>query len=350
MDRRSFLTRTGVFLGLLQYSRIASAAEPKADKAAKKGKKKAEKVPQEPPLPWVPGSWTLAVLPDTQHYADRFPGMLRLQTQWIADHAQERNIAYVIQCGDVTHRNSPREWKRVDQAFKVLDSKVPYAVVTGNHDHGWKDKHRNRTTRINTCFPPSRFESWPTFGGTMEPGHIESNYHLFEVGGKKWLIVGLEWAPRDKTLEWADTILKKYPDRKAIVFTHAYLYHDSTRYDRAAKGNSQKWNPSLDRLSGTFNDGEQIWQKLIKKHPNVFLVVNGHVLGDGLGFQVSTAEHGNRVNEMLVNYQMLELGGASWLRLLEFLPDGKTVQAKSYCPLYEKYKTDPQNQFTFTVE
>ncbi|HLA85411.1 MAG TPA: metallophosphoesterase [Thermoguttaceae bacterium] len=336
MDRRGFLVCTGVFLGLLLCVQIATGAE----KAAR----------PKPPLPFVPGSWTLVILPDTQHYSETFPGLLRLQTQWIVDHRDKRNIAYVLQNGDITNRGTRIQWERASRGMGILDGVVPYAIVPGNHDYPNGGKSAARTILMNDYFPPSRFEKWPTFGGTMTPGRIENNFHLFEAGGKKWVVVGLEWGPRDKTLAWADGILRKYADRKAIVFTHAYLYDDSTRYDWAAKSNRQRWNPHSYKTAGGMNDGEEIWNKLIRKHANVFLVINGHVCGDGLGFQVSKGDHGNPVNEMLVDYQVQPIGGGAWLRLLEFLPDGKTVQAKSYSPLYETYKTDSQNQFVFTVE
>ena len=184
----------------------------------------------------------------------------------------------------------------------------------------------------------------------MEAGHIENNYHLFNANGQKWIIVGLEWGPRDTTLEWADKILQKHSNRKALIFTHAYLYDDSTRYDWAKKGNKQDWNPHAYSTAGSVNDGEEMWHKLIKKHANVFMVINGHVCHDGLGFQVSTGENGNTVNEMIVDYQGLEFGGGAWLRVLEFLPDGKTVQAKTYSPLYDKYDSSPDNQFTFSID
>ncbi len=343
MDRRAFLLGTGACLGLLKFGRLAEADQPK-----KKGKK--AKKPPRPVLPFVPGSWTLVILPDIQHYATRYPGLLRLQTQWIADNKDKYKIACVLQNGDMTNHNVKREWDRVDRAFRLLDGVVPYAIVPGNHDYSKGGKATDRTTKINDYFPPSRFEQWPTFGGTKDPGHIENNFHLFEAGGRKWVVMGLEWGPRDKTLEWANTILRKYSDREAIVFTHAYLYSDSTRHDWAKKGRLQRSNPHAYGTAGGVNDGEEIWQKLIRKHPNVFLVMNGHVCNDGLGFQVSKGEQGNRVNEMLVNYQMQKIGGGAWLRLLELLPDGRTVQARTYSPLYEEYETGPQNQFRFKID
>ncbi|MBN2216574.1 MAG: metallophosphoesterase [Pirellulales bacterium] len=341
MKRRSFLLGTMASLGLLGMGRAADPLKPNSNKAKAKAAA---------PLPFVPGSWTIVILPDTQNYATHFPGLLRLQTQWIADHKDERRIAYVLQNGDLTNGGRTWEWDRVDRAFRVLDGLVPYAIVPGNHDYCSFGAHEGREIRINEYFPPSRFEKWPSFGGTMEPGHIENNYHRFEAGGAKWLVIGLEWGPRDEALAWAGRILKKHSDHRALVFTHAYLYEDSTRYDWAAKGDSQRNNPHRFGIAGGTNDGEEMWNKLIKKHPNVFLVMNGHIPGDGLGFQISRADDGHPVAEMAVDYQRLELGGAGRLRLLEFLPDGKTVQVRSYSPLYDRYETDPQNQFRFRID
>ena len=47
--------------------------------------------PNPPVLPFVPGSWTIVILPDIQNYATHYPGLLRLQTQWILDHKDERD-------------------------------------------------------------------------------------------------------------------------------------------------------------------------------------------------------------------------------------------------------------------
>jgi hypothetical protein len=138
-----------------------------------------------------------------------------------------------------------------------------------------------------------------------------------------------------------------------ILITHAYAYSDDTRYDWAAKGGAQLWNPhtygTANDPDGT-NDGEELWTKLVKIHPNFVMVFNGHVLNDGLGRLSSTNDFGNVVHQMLVNYQMNALGGEAFLRLVEFLPDGKTVQVKAYSPLYGTYKTDSQNQFVLTLQ
>ena len=53
---------------------------------------------------------------------------------------------------------------------------------------------------------------------------------------------------------------------------------------------------------------------------------------------------------MLVNYQMRNLIGEGYLHILEFLPDGKTVQVKSYSPFYDSYLSDRGNQFSFELD
>jgi hypothetical protein len=342
MNRRCFLAAMGIVLVLAGYVQAVKTGQ---DSTTTPTASAVEKLP----LPFVPGSWTLVILPDTQNYSMSYPGMFHLQTQWIVDNKGKYNIVYVLQNGDITEHNTKAQWERAGRALGRLDGVVPYAIVPGNHDCGPGGSAKDRATLMNNYFPPSRFAKWPTFGGVMDEGHIENNYHLFHAGDRDWLVLGLEWGPRDKVLEWGNHILQKHPNHKAIILTHAYLYYDSTRYDWQRKGESQEWNPHAYGTEGGANDGEEIWQKLVKKHANVFMTINGHVLGDGLGFLASKADQGNTVYQMLVNFQMRPVGGGGWLRLLEFLPDGQTIQIKTYSPLYEKYETGPESQFVIKM-
>lgn len=298
-------------------------------------------------------SWSLIILPDTQHYAEKYPGFFHLQTQWILENKDKYNIAYVLQTGDVTNNNIEIQWQRASQAFARLDGKIPYAMALGNHDFGLKGKTQDRTTLANNYFPVSRFEKMPTFGKPMETGKIDNTFHTFKVLEQNYLILCLEFGPRNEVLEWANQIITKHPNHKTIILTHAYMYYDSTRYDWLAKGKEQEWNPHKYPIgksdTTTVNDGQEMWDKLVKKHSNVFMTVNGHVLNDGLGYLVSQGDNGNNVHQMLVNFQMLPIGGDGWLRILNFQPDRKTIKVEDYSPFYEKFDTDPDNQFTITL-
>ncbi len=299
------------------------------------------------PPPIASGSWTLVLLPDTQVYTDHAPGIFTMQTHWIAKNKDKFNIRYVISLGDITQRDSDREWLRAKEAISELDGKVPYVLIPGNHDYTPQHDPTGKT-RLNKYFPVAWFRDWPTFGGSIRDDDLTSNYHLFSAGDVDWIILALEWAPRDETVKWANAILAKYPQRKAILVTHAYLYDDGTRYDFAKKGVSQEWNPHSYMPKLPINDGEELWQKLVRKN-NVVLTLNGHVCHSGVGFLSSKNDEGEAVHQMLVDYQSRPLGGDGYLRILEFLPDRKTVRVKSYSPLWDKYLEDANNQFSFEL-
>jgi uncharacterized repeat protein (TIGR02543 family) len=338
-------------IGATQFANAFTSTVPAGDKAFWRLQQPARAAAA---LPFVPGSWTLVVLPDTQIYSESYPELFKDQTRWIVANRDRYNIKYVLQLGDIVNvPTALTQWTNARAAISLMDGFVPYALATGNHDHGTTGVASDRTTVVNNYFPVSNFTNWPTFGGTWQTNRIENSYHLFSADGVDWLIISLEWGPRNSPIVWANQIVTNYPDRKAILITHAYTYFDDTRYDWAAKGSAQQWSPhaygTANDPDGT-NDGEELWQKLVKIHPNFVMVFNGHVLNDGLGRLNSTNDFGNVVHQMLVNYQMKALGGEAFLRLVEFLPDGKTVQVKAYSPLYGTYKTDSQNQFILTLQ
>jgi hypothetical protein len=297
----------------------------------------------------VPGSWTLAVLPDTQVYSLRYPGLFYAQTGWIARNHDRLNIKYVLQLGDVVNNNTHREWRNAREAMSLLDGVVPYAICPGNHDYGPSGDASTRDTLLNDYFPYDAISAWPTFGGAMVEGRLDNTYHLFEAGGRKWIIIALEWAPRDETIAWADDVMSAHPDHTGILITHAYMNNNDLRYDHTDTEHPQHYNPHDYRTPGTINDGEELWNKLVKKH-DFLLVLNGHVLGDGTGYLASTNDHGDACQQMLSNYQMRDLGGEAYMRLLEFQPDGRTIQVKTYSSLYDGYLLAPDQQFRIELD
>ena len=315
----------------------------------------------EDPLPYVPGSWTLVVVPDTQRYTDAATDpkleIFKRITRWIAENRQARNVKMVLHEGDITASNRRSHWQVASDAMTILEKAgVDYSLAPGNHDHDQNDPHHhspNRDTLLNDFFPVSRYQQMRTFGGTHEPGRTESNYHLFSAGGRHYITVALEWGPRDEAVTWADKVLSQHADRTALLMTHAYTYSDGTRYDWAAKGLAQDYNPHHPSYGfsvpndGTadVNDGEQLWQKLVSKHKHVRIVFSGHVRWAGAR-QTAVGNEGQRVHEMVAAYHDPPQG---WIRLVEFLPDGRTVQVRTYSPHLDQYLTDDAQQFVLRL-
>jgi hypothetical protein len=308
----------------------------------------------EPPKP-AKDSFTIAVLPDTQNYSEKYPEQYLAQTAWIAEHVKERNIACVLHLGDVTNHNSQPEWDNAVKAMNQLDGKVPYFLVPGNHDYSENGVCKDRTTGLSDAFPVAKFKELPTFGGVYdrEPNRIENSYHLFSAGGRDFLSICLEFGPRKDVVRWANEVAAKHKNRAAILTTHAYMYFDDTRYDWQKFGAKQSWNPHNYPIAKTtgddVSDGEDLWKGLVGKHENFILTLNGHVLGDGLGRTVTRTSGQRDVHQVLVNFQMRPQGGDGWMRLLEFRSDGKTVAVCDYSPTRQQRNESSQNSFMMTL-
>ncbi len=353
LTRRTLLTRTartalaGGLLspGLAQETPAPAKKDPYADAVLVDG---------EAPLP-EEGSFCFAVLPDTQHYSEEHPLTFMAQTEWIVKERERRRIAGVFHLGDITNKSTVPEWENAKRAMTVLEKAgLPFCLVPGNHDYSEGGTTKDRTTKLNDFFPVAAMKKLAHWGGNYdkEPNRMENNYQYMAAGGRRFLILGLEFGPRGDVLRWANEVAAAHKDREIILLTHALIYDDDTRYDWKKYGKKQIWNPhdyAVAKATGDdVNDGEEIWRKLISKHENFILTLNGHVLHDGLGRVTTTTPAGRAIPQILVNFQMRPQGGDGWLRLLEFKKDG-TVQTYDYSPMRKQRNESAQNQFSVQV-
>lgn len=295
-------------------------------------------------------AFVLAVLPDTQYYSLMFPDIFSAQTGWIVANADRLAIPYVLHLGDIVNNNTEEEWRRARLSMSLLDGVVPYALVPGNHDYGPLGNAATRETFLNQFFPFESQAAWPTFGGAFEPGKLDNTYHLFSAGGRDYIVLALEWGPRDAVIAWANQVMAANPGRDGILVTHAYLNYNDRRYDHTDRVNPQDYNPhDYGTTPGPVNDGEQLWQKLVRRHPFVF-VLSGHVLGDGTGYLASVTDAGTTCHQVMSNYQIRTLGGEGYMRLMEFVDDGRTVNVYSYSPLHDAYLTERDQMFSLSLD
>lgn len=297
-------------------------------------------------------SFRLVLLPDTQTYTSNYPEIFKSQTSWIAENAG--NIAFVLHQGDITNNNNDLQWKVASESLSLMDGKVPYTFVPGNHDTGEGGNTLNRDmSMLNKYLPYEKYNKLPTFGGVFTSRDMSNSWHTFKAGGYNWLILSLEFGPRNKVLDWAAGIIEAHPKHKVIINTHVYLYSDDTRMSENGK---YKWIPQnytvgKDAGPDAVNNGEQMWEKLVKKYANIMFVFCGHVLNDGTGSLVSEGIHGNKVYQMLANYQGgvegTENGGNGFLRIITIDPQNSRISVQTYSPYMNKYKTEHDQQFTF---
>jgi len=282
--------------------------------------------------------FTIAVLPDTQYYSKSYPDIFMGQTKWIAENSAAMKLLFVVHEGDVVDYDDPQQWKNADAAISVLDAHdIPFCIALGNHDIVIGKNDERNTQSFNKYFGVERFADKKWYGGSLE-NKSENSYYFFEAAGKKIMVLCLEFGPRNEVLDWANQLVEKHSDKNVIVLTHSYLNYDDTLVSTG-----DAYNPH-DYFKNT-NDGQDMWEKFVRKHKNIFLVLNGHIVGDGLGQLTSYSDHNTKITQILANYQTLENGGNGWLRLMKFIPSEDKIVVETYSPYLKKYNTEPDNNF-----
>lgn len=300
------------------------------------------------------GSFTIAVLPDTQALSQSYPAAFTAQTQWIKDNRTSHNIQYVLHLGDVTQNNNATEWGRALTSMSILDGFVPYAIAPGNHDYGPGGNATTRDSLFNDSAyfgAGSNYATQSSIGGFYEAGKTDNSYHTFNAGGRDWIVLTMEFGPRDSVVNWADGVMDAHANHTGILVTHAYMYNDETRYDDGLRGSTQSWRPEAYGVASDpagVNNGQELWDKMVSKH-NFALTLNGHVLGDGTARFSAINPNGGVTHQGLQNFQPgTEVGGDpdnAYMRLYEVQPDNETVHVRSYSPTLDNYLTDAAQDF-----
>jgi hypothetical protein len=354
--------------------------------------------------------FTIAVIPDTQNYTDYthqkaegFPfdasDLFLEQMRYVAGRVESAggDVAFVTALGDMwQHQTLPidpgheaRGFRRVPSRFfdeilgpptpktrtiematvkrgyEMIAGKVPFSVVPGNHDFDalWIDaKHPPAPDRPEDA---SNFGVWHVGGLTNfqsifsdqsdffrdKPWYVASHdgggdsAQVFTAGGYRFLHIGLQYDPPNASLTWAASVIDRFRGLPTIISTHNYLDPDGTRLAYPG-GDSHAVDPDD-------NNPQMVWEKLIARHDQIFLVLCGHRTFQGRS--VDRNGFGHEVHQVLSDYQNRRqtakaagidkkdvMIGDGWLRLMTFDMTGATptVRVRTYSPHYKKFSTE----------
>jgi len=137
-------------------------------------------------------------------------------------------------------------------------------------------------------------------------------------------------------LAWADRVLQAHADHEAIIITHCYMYMDGTRNKPGDEHNPKAYKGAVGA-----NDGEDMWQKCFRKHPNLAAVYSGHQIYDNISYRIDPGERLNRVFQSFQNWQCTERGGEGRVRIVVYRQQDRRVEHYVWNSLSGQYETEP---------
>lgn len=272
----------------------------------------------------APGEYdySFAVIGDIQNLSFKYPSEVATVYNYVVDNIESQKIEHVFSLGDITEGSSEKEWINAQKAISVLDGKIDYSMVRGNHDGKEQYlKYFGNTSGYANQYKASYLSSLNTV--------VE-----FSAGNLDYLVVNLDYLPNDDILTWANSVVEAHPYHNVIVTTHAYINADGSKY-----------------VPTSGNGGAELWDKFIKKHANITMVLCGHIDDENLEAIKTTGENGNVVTELLIDPQNTDLlfdGGVGLVAMLYFSNDGKNVELRYYSTIKKQYYK-ANNQFSFEV-
>ena len=235
-----------------------------------------------------PGGSTLILFGDPQGYIkyDLNQPLFDLCMAWVADNVRPLNIQAVLFTGDMVEQNdnnaldrrmlnqsSRQMWEAVSNGIRRIDGKVPYIICGGNHDYGFKHAEDPHTylpdyftfERQGDAIKERLVAEYPNREGRAS---LENSAYELTLPGwdHKLLVITSEFYPSDGALEWAGKLLAsdKYKDHYGVYLTHSYMRCSG----RCGNALQKQEKYGISQTPGN-NSGEQIWEKLVRKSPNL---------------------------------------------------------------------------------
>lgn len=297
-------------------------------------------------------AYSMAFIGDTQKLVEENPENVPYLYDWLIENKETEKISYVVGLGDITDDATIEQYDAVvDEIDRLYDAYGnDFVMPRGNHDInsiGGKDPSVYIT--YDDAFAGSVYEStipveqrMPTTDGSVPS--IANCYKTVNICGVPYLILVLDVTPTDAMLTWADGVVEAHPNHNVIVTTHAYLSFDETTLDY---NDFTTTDPTEDgKTSDNKNNGLEIWEKFVKKHENICLVVSGHIGYDYIITSHAEGDNKNIVTQILSDHQTTDSSDDASLgmvTMLYFMGDGETVNIETLSTV--KAKTGNNSYF-----
>jgi hypothetical protein len=152
------------------------------------------------------------------------------------------------------------------------------------------------------------------------------------------------------TLQWAQSVVDRYPGMPTILTTHEWM--DPNFTGSIARSNDyNSYFPGLDHQIP-----DRVFDSFIRKNDQIFMVLAGHDfvatpgqpgVSNGQNRRIDLNDFGNPVYQFVQDYQGNTIGpegtpgsangGAGWLRFVEFDTDARRMHFYTYSTLLNRF-------------
>jgi len=328
--------------------------------------------------------YSLAIIPDTQCIVNHFETSIKYPFNFIINNKEKKNIELVFALGDVTdgYSNNGGKWSNgsgstaqsrdqyhlIGAQYERLwsEASIPSFAVPGNHDYD--NECHSGITQSGTDGPgPAEFPggikghavtlfdkefkdtTLSYFAGNrveqFKSSSIVNTCFFTEYSGIKYMFFALDFGPSDEVIEWAANLTEANPDHRVIVATHGFMNADGDFLRLGDSGVPSAYSFSNDVK---INNPQDMWDKWLKKYPNVFMTFSGHVNCDEILYKESVGDCGNIVTNFLIDGQggVMNDGLLGLVALLDF----DESEGKCYINYFDGISNkfyNVQNQFVY---
>jgi hypothetical protein len=287
-------------------------------------------------------TFSIMQISDTQHLAFLNPTLYSDTTSWIVNNSASYNLQMVVHTGDFIDAFSPtfalydasqlaQEMTVANASMsKLLNAGIPYCWDAGNHDQTpWGNPDGTAVGSGYLALNATYMHSKPYWVGDLFDS--KNTAVKFTYNGYLFLIINLEYRANSSAIAWMRSLLNANPTANVIIATHAYLN---------AEGGYGSTNPLI-------GDAEIVWTQAFKEtinsYPNIFLALSGHISG------AATTRVGNRQEILFCPQDVNSQLGSASVRIYSFNLTSKTVNASTYSVDTKTWRTDTNNQFSFST-
>lgn len=226
----------------------------------------------------------------------------------------------------------------------------PMVVIPGNHDNNCGNDASTFIKFFGKPFLASPIKEH--IGGLLDPDDPSAMWVRVPLNdGRELMILGLGYLITAEQMAWAEEVLASHPEMPTILAVHDYL-HPTMRPDGRGGVRTHNANGVQPGWPMSEGQGQEIFEQLVARHPQIGLVLCGHEDGVAMVLERNVANVGHHVVQLMSNYQTFRIDNETrtgHMRILSIDLEAGRLHVQTVSPVTDEapcaYDRQPERQY-----